>query len=1144
MGNMMSKLLNTPGTNGDSQNGSDGILADQSNQEALPSSSAAFFEGSAASSSTGGGAGSGGLGGSSSASAGSSTGAAAPQVAGLVFASTFAPGSSQQFINAALAAEQALEQNWITPITIHVYFQEADLGYNSAGNYALAQNAPTGGVVSVTYAQLQSVLLANQFSPYSISLPATDPNPAGGADWTLPESYARMLGLDSNASATPDLTVMLNDNANIKWSYGQDVTNVLVHELTENGMGRLGGLGVQGDAQPYNIWSTMDLFRYASAGVHDYSYGDTAYFSPNGTGLSLGLPFDTASTQGDTADFYAADVLGGGYPGETFGLSQTDMEVMDALGWIPMQQDAWTVSGSGNWTTSADWSVGRGYLPTYQQDAWIGLSGYAATVTSTATELVNSIGVNSISTLVIDGDSTFTASDGTVLNPNNVFASFGNGNQGTIDVGAGSALAIGNAFDNAGALDIGVITANSNANGTGALVLTGTVMLYGGGVVNLGQSNLLGQGSIQTSGGGLVNVDNRIAGVGSIALSLLDNQSGGVIEASYSSGSLLVNAGTFANEGSLIADAHAELFLGLPGGANSLTNSGSITVNGSLQILGAYSISGAGSITMGSVGAKITSGGTATFNNSSTIETTGIGQIGATTSSSNFTFNNTGAVRVSGSAAELTLNTGGNTIGDGGGLLEAMNGGVLLIASNVNTGQASPSGQAVPPGGIIEAASGGLVLINSVTVSDIVASPSVSGEIIIDGGTIGIAPGSAVSVPIIFKNTGGTLIVYAASATLGGSIFGFALGDKIDLPYVSYAAGEHMVFQSISNGMQTYALENASNGLLATLDFSGHYSAALFQVQQDSFAPAGSIISLQAPATAAANDYNQDGVSDLLWRNQTTGDLYEWSMSNGQPAVSNIYLGQVSGWNEVGTGDFFGAGTSDLLWQSQATGDVYEWTMSNGLHTGTADSYLGNLSGWTEIGVGDFYGAGTSDLLWQNQSTGDVYEWQMSNGQHTGNDVYLGALPNWKEVGVGDFFGVGTDDLLWQNQTTGDVYEWQMSNGQHTGNDVYLGRLSGWSEVGAGDFTGNGTSDLLWQNQTTGDVYEWMMSNGQHVGNDVYLGNLSGWSVVGTGDYTGNGVSNIIWQSQSSGATYEWTMSNGQHTGDILLGNLAGWSGK
>jgi hypothetical protein len=398
------------------------------------------------------------------------------------------------------------------------------------------------------------------------------------------------------------------------------------------------------------------------------------------------------------------------------------------------------------------------------------------------------------------------------------------------------------------------------------------------------------------------------------------------------------------------------------------------------------------------------------------------------------------------------------------------------------------------------------------------------------GGEIYLNYALSASSTFSFDVTRGYLALANPGATTTTTIAGVRPEDVLELPGTT-----------ISN------LSLSGTGLTVTTDIST-YTFTNFDVAQSidfvtEYLDSSSGLLAIRFLGEARHDFGGDGVSDVLWQSQATGDLYEWQMSGGQRANS-IYLGQLSGWSQVGVGDFFGtAATADVLWQSQATGDVYEWQMSGGQRSGSI--YLGNLSGWSEVGVGDFYGAGTAaDVLWRNQSTGDVYEWRMSGGQHTGNDVYLGNLSGWNEVGVGDFYGDGTSELLWQSQSTGAVYEWQMSSGQHTGSDVYLGNLSGWSEIGVGDFYGRGTDDLLWQNQTTGDVYEWQMSGGQHVGNDVYLGRLSGWSVVGTGDYSGNGVSDILWQNPSSGATYEWTMSNGQQTGSIYLGNLAGWSGK
>ena len=96
-------------------------------------------------------------------------------------------------------------------------------------------------------------------------LPSTDPS--GGATWYVPEAYARMLGLNRHPS-TDDLTVTLNTY--YSWDFGQDVINGLTHELSEGGMGRVGGMGGRARREPERYdWSTMDLFRYNASGALD-----------------------------------------------------------------------------------------------------------------------------------------------------------------------------------------------------------------------------------------------------------------------------------------------------------------------------------------------------------------------------------------------------------------------------------------------------------------------------------------------------------------------------------------------------------------------------------------------------------------------------------------------------------------------------------------------------------------------------------------------------------------------------------------------------------------------------------------------------------------------------------------------------------
>lgn len=259
---------------------------------------------------------------------------------GLVFINTYGAGVSQQFINSVVSAENALSALFTNSVTLRITFNEQALGTNSD----LAENS-WSSFVSVSYAQLKSAL------PASDSLPSTDPS--GGHIWSLPEAYARMLGLSSSAPSTDD-TVTLNTSYN--WKFGQDVTNTIEHEITEGGMGRVGGLGDQN-----GVWSTMDLFRYSAPGVRDFTDGrdgKTTFFSSNGSTLSS-LSYNNEynsngvkSNSGDTADFTQNDVFGTGQVGETNTFSQTDIANMTAIGWNTVNTSNVFAGPSSRYTVS------------------------------------------------------------------------------------------------------------------------------------------------------------------------------------------------------------------------------------------------------------------------------------------------------------------------------------------------------------------------------------------------------------------------------------------------------------------------------------------------------------------------------------------------------------------------------------------------------------------------------------------------------------------------------------------------------------------------------------------------------------------------------------------------------------------------
>ncbi len=464
---------------------------------------------------------------SPSGSAGGGTTTVSTPGSNLIFVNTYGSGCTAQFEACIVDAEKQLENLFTNSVTLQITFTEQD----SPGSGFLLTNG-WNWASPISYSTLKSKLQ----SVTSDVLPASNPAPG---NWSLPEAYARMLGLSSSTPSVDD-TVTLNTA--YSWDYGQDVIDGVIHELTEGAMGRVGGLGDQNSA-----WSTMDLFRYTSSGTPDYTDGRdgaTTYFSSDGgsTLSNANLPNKGAPTLtynneysgstkvngGDTADWNDPAVFGYGYTGEIFTLDQTELDVMKALGWtLSLKQD---VDGtSGSWETPADWSAGS--MPVEAQDAYITGAG----VTLNSNVIVNSIGTSSGGILEI-GDSSATsvvAVEGTTLN--SLTTSYtGVGNNGDTLVYDGSSLQMGDilavTYDNAGTLGVG----DKGAGGTGYLYIASTVDFDGGGTVVLGAGSgyygdIVAAPGTTTSEDGIDNVNNTIEGNGYINLGSITNS--GVIEA-------------------------------------------------------------------------------------------------------------------------------------------------------------------------------------------------------------------------------------------------------------------------------------------------------------------------------------------------------------------------------------------------------------------------------------------------------------------------------------------------------------------------------------------------------------------------------------------------------------------------------------
>lgn len=287
-------------------------------------------------------------------------------------------------------------------------------------------------------------------------------------------------------------------------------------------------------------------------------------------------------------------------------------------------------------------------------------------------------------------------------------------------------------------------------------------------------------------------------------------------------------------------------------------------------------------------------------------------------------------------------------------------------------------------------------------------------------------------------------------------------------------------------------------------------------------------------ATAVRNDFNGDGVSDILWRNTSTGANQFWRSGNSATAATLTTVAKMS-WQVVGVGDFNGDAVADILWRDMATGRNQIWR-SGSNSTQTAVTTVANMN-WQVAGVGDFNGDGVDDILWRDASTGRNQIWR-SGSSSTQTAITTVGNRNWKVVGIGDFDGDDVDDILWRDASTGRNQIWR-SGDSSTQTAVSTVGNPAWNVIGIGDFDGDGNADILWRNVSTGANQIWRSGNSATQTAVATVGNPA-WKVVGIGDFNGDEEDDILWRNTSTGANQIWRSADNETQQSVSrVGNMA-----
>jgi autotransporter passenger strand-loop-strand repeat protein len=492
-------------------------------------------------------------------------------------------------------------------------------------------------------------------------------------------------------------------------------------------------------------------------------------------------------------------------------------------------------------------------------------------------------------------------------------------------------------------------------------------------------------------------------------------------------------------------------------------------------------------------------------------------------------------IQAGGTAGATAVYSGGvETISSGGTDLGAQILGtqnVFGIASDAVIG--SGGSQAVYFGGIASGTtinSGGEQVVwvdgtaNATTVNsgglEIVYAAGNADSVTIRGGLVDLTDAGVSVGTITFAGRNGGLDIGLSTSV--AMINGFGPGNFIDL---SLRFSEKDFLQLQDNNVLWIVDPHFGALFTVNLDPTQNFTAEFFHLSPS--ISGDILLTLGQRHQAGGFDFLGNGTSsDLLFRNDASGDTWFEAMSNGAFAGWNPIGGSDTHYSAVGLGEFFGIATSDILYRNASTGDTWIYGVFAGWsQIGGSDTH------YSVAGVGDFFGDGTNDILFRNNSSGDTWFEGISAGAFNGWYQIGGSNTQYGVVGVGDFYGNGISDILFRNSSTGDTWIETISNGAVNGWQQVGGSDTHYSVVGVGDFDGNGFSDILFRNNSTGDTwFEGFSSFGFNDWHQVG-GSDTHYAVVGIGDYFNTGTSDILFRNNSTGDTWFEAMSNGAFAG-------------
>jgi hypothetical protein len=234
-------------------------------------------------------------------------------------------------------------------------------------------------------------------------------------------------------------------------------------------------------------------------------------------------------------------------------------------------------------------------------------------------------------------------------------------------------------------------------------------------------------------------------------------------------------------------------------------------------------------------------------------------------------------------------------------------------------------------------------------------------------------------------------------------------------------------------------------------------------------------------------------------------------------------------WHFYGTGDFDGDGKSDIVWRDEQTGAVDVWVMNGASIAGT---FRWNAPATSQLaGFGDLDGNGRMELLFMGSGQPVASVDLVTGTAHTLTDNGSPYVPisTIQLAGTADFDGDGKSDLLWQIPSNNGRLLVTYMNGTTVASTSGFNGSFGIVR-GIGDLDGDKHADILFSAGTgsnsplSTEMSALLMGARGAVKQTIDMGTLvaTPWRVEQVADANGDGRAEVYVRHRQTGLLAMW----------------------